>query len=144
MTPTVESSRDPEVAEDALRDKLDAAAFGHLEAAGRSLRQEVERDWPLLSFHYGLSISELLHTPRWLRRAYIARLDELLARERLARLEEVSFPYMDASARRTVTSKLKRAAKFPEPPASKPRSLDEMTKGLAGIGIAVEMVGPDA
>lgn len=131
-------------AEDLLRLELEAAALEQLHAASRRLRQEVERDWPLLSYYFGIPPSELAQLPRWLRLTYVKGLTQIRARERLSAIEDLSVPYMERGDRDCIVRRLKRLAGYVEPPATRPQSLEEMQGGLAGMGINVEVVKRDA
>ena len=132
--------------DDALRDELEARALDRLHAAGRALRLEIERDWPRLTYYYGIQPSELAQMPRWLRNVYIDKLGPIRARERLIAIDEVSFPHMEKEGRRQLVSRLQRIAQSDQlkPKPSKPVSVEEMQGGLACMGIAVEVVKSDA
>lgn len=103
-------------------------------------RREIEREWPQLSYYYGLSFTELAHMPRWLRRAYVRELPRLRARERLAEIETTLMPHMSHEDQRSIMNRLNRAADLPKPPVSRPKTQEEMIAAAAGAGIGVELV----
>lgn len=77
-------------------------------------RARIENEYPLLSFHYGLTYSDIVSMPRWLRRAYTRRLPELLAAEDMRRIEAAAFPNMKQATARSVIRRLERQAKVHE------------------------------
>jgi hypothetical protein len=79
------------------------------------VRREVEEVWPALSFYYpSLGFHELLRMPRWIRRAYIERLDELLAERELMAARAAVFPHLKPADARKYVDALRRRMRAPE------------------------------
>jgi hypothetical protein len=78
----------------------------------------------------------------------VKKLGVIRARERLAAFDDSSYPYMSKESRRSLVRAMERVIERGEPSTkpkpSRPTSLEEMRGGLAGMGIAVEVVTKDA
>lgn len=62
--------------------------------SSREVDPEVSETWPALTFYYGLAPSELAVMPRWILKAYIDRLPELLAQSQLDRMSAAAYPHL--------------------------------------------------
>lgn len=72
------------------------------------LKQQVERLWPRLSFHYGLSFEELAEMPRWLMDIYLQELPRLLAEQQMAALEASAYPNLKKQDQTRISKRLSR------------------------------------
>jgi len=107
--------------------------------------------WPQLSFHYGLSYTELCSMPRFARELYIEKLPQILALHQLRAFEASAYPHMEDAGRREVFDTVLAAAKGEPLPEEieeqpKPRKIQRhgeksetpsKLKELAAAGIAV-------
>lgn len=101
----------------------------------KAQRARIEREYPLLSYYYGIPPSEAAVMPRWLRSTYIERLQEILATEQIRAIEAATFPHMEVAARRSTMRRLERIAKIGEQ-VQKPKTPQD----IAAIGIPVTIV----
>jgi hypothetical protein len=118
---------------------LGTSSRDHLATA---LRREIERDWPRLTYHYGIPPSELATTPRWLRQIYVEALPELIGTTQLQRVAASSYPHLEEDSRRSYMRRLSRLVPTAssEENVAKPKSLEEAQKMYASVGIGFEVV----
>jgi hypothetical protein len=94
--------------------------------------------FPELSFHYGLSLTELVVMPHIFLKLYIDRLPGLLAAEQLNRIEAACAPNMEQRDRDHRIEDLVDMANAHQPEPEHPEmSADMMQTRMAMLGIAV-------
>ena len=100
--------------------------------------------FPDLSFHYGLSIDELVKTPRNIISIYLEALPRLLAQEQLSRNEAGAFPHMEDDDRKDRVEQLVEMASQDRPDEVEdiPRNMspEQAQMAMAAMGIGVTIV----
>lgn len=99
--------------------------------------------FPALTYHYGLTFSELVAMPRVIIELYIRKLPILQAEEQLERIEAATFPHAKPDAQKKVIRQLNRTVQRGRPKpktAAVSKSPVVMQQQLAAVGIGVKFV----
>ena len=102
-----------------------------------ALGAEIKRNWPALSFYYGLSFQDLRGMPRWARDTYARALPGLLSSQQLRAIEASMFPWTDEGSRRQIMNDLTRHLPKTSDRPNAPRNKQELQLAAAGAGIGV-------
>lgn len=107
-------------------------------------RKEIEGAYPALSFHYGLSFTELARMPRAIMRIYIDALPELIATQQLRFIEAISYPHLsEDSDRDAIVRRLRRHIGEGDPAVPTPQTMDEAKNMAMAAGISFTVVDKD-
>jgi hypothetical protein len=101
------------------------------------LREAVTKQFPVLTFWYGLQFSELVELPRWVIDAYVRALPRLLAAHELILSRAAVYPHLKPSAMRSVSSRLTRLAEGQRSRSGRVVPRESFEGTLAGVGIGV-------
>ena len=110
-------------------------------ATTTSVAEQRTSVFPQLSYHYGLSFTELAHMPQWAVELYVKELPRLLAEQHQAAIEAATFPNMKKNDQRSIIRRLTRMINRGR--AEQAQKIDVVSAGgespLAGM-VGVEIV----
>lgn len=106
--------------------------------------------FPALTYHYGLSLEELVSMPRVFIELYIRKLPGLMAEEQLLRIEAATHPHAKQDAQKRTIRDHERIIKRSEPYRSQERTAPATDQSpivaqrqLGAIGIGMRIVDAD-
>jgi hypothetical protein len=101
-------------------------------------RLERYKDYPDLTYWFGLTPEELYVLPRWMRRVYVEALPRLKAEVTVDRINAAMFPKLKKSDRSRTANKLNRVLNPVEP--VKPQGRRDLRQKIAAAGIGMKIV----